>query len=151
MSSRRNRRETQTATSQRIEGEHLMQAAGDQSMAFTFGDPVPVFDGEEILDTGVLVQWPLVRAAGSAESTGEVEGQLYLQSGLSFKRNPLARTFIPHSLLSRQALSRSSWTGVRQATYAWRSATTCFARRSALRRAWPNTFAAVPTLTSVTG
>jgi PBSX family phage portal protein len=108
MSSRRNRRQVQPAASQSIEGEHLAQAGGGQSMAFTFGDPVPVLDGKEILD--YLECWsngrwyePPVSLDGLAKSS---KASVYLQSGLIFKRNALARTFVPHRLLSRQAFEQ---------------------------------------------
>lgn len=38
------------ATTQDREAEVLVKEQGGQSMAFTFGDPVPVLDGREILD-----------------------------------------------------------------------------------------------------
>lgn len=37
---------------------------------------------------------------GLAKAT---RASVYLQSGLNFKRNMLAKSFIPHRLLSRQA------------------------------------------------
>lgn len=76
--------------------------------AFTFGDPTPVLDGSEILD--YLEAWwngrwyePPVNLDGLARST---RASVYLQSGLTFKRNMLSRTFIPHRLLSRQAFEQ---------------------------------------------
>lgn len=76
--------------------------------AFTFGDPVPVLDGREILD--YLECWlngrwyePPVNLDGLARS---VRASVYLQSGLTFKRNMLSRTFVPHRLLSRAAFEQ---------------------------------------------
>lgn len=98
----------QPTTSQPTEGELLVTTGGGQSMAFTFGDPVPVLDGREILD--YLECWsngrwyePPVSLDGLAKSS---KASVYLQSGLIFKRNALARTFIPHRLLSRQAFEQ---------------------------------------------
>ena len=76
-----------------------------QTHAFSFGDPVPVLDGREIFD--YLECWsngrwyePPLSLDGLAKST---RASVYLQSGINFKRNALARTFIPHKLLNRQA------------------------------------------------
>lgn len=84
-------------------------AASSTSMeAFTFGDPTPVLDGSEILD--YLEAWwngrwyePPVNLDGLARST---RASTYLESGLKFKRNMLAKTFIPHRLLSRAAFEQ---------------------------------------------
>ncbi|MCE1034409.1 phage portal protein [Pseudomonas monteilii] len=90
------------------EGELLVKGAGGESMAFTFGEPVPVLDGREILD--YLECWsngrwfePPVNLDGLARST---KASVYLQSGLTFKRNMLMRSFIPHRLLSRPAFEQ---------------------------------------------
>lgn len=98
----------QSTKSQLTEGELPVTTGGGQSMAFTFGDPVPVLDGREILD--YLECWsngrwyePPVPLDGLAKSS---KASVYLQSGLIFKRNALARTFIPHRLLSRQAFEQ---------------------------------------------
>ncbi|BFN28490.1 phage portal protein [Pseudomonas sp. SCT] len=76
--------------------------------AFTFGDPMPVLDGRELLD--YLECWlngrwyePPLSLDGLAKST---RASVFLQSGLNFKRNMLERTFIPHRLLSRQAFGQ---------------------------------------------
>lgn len=76
--------------------------------AFTFGDPTPVLDGRELLD--YLECWwngrwyePPINLDGLARST---KASVYLQSGLTFKRNMLSRTFIPHRLLSRAAFEQ---------------------------------------------
>lgn len=76
--------------------------------AFTFGDPTPVLDGRELLD--YLECWwngrwyePPINLDGLARST---RASVYLQSGLTFKRNMLSRTFIPHRLLSRAAFEQ---------------------------------------------
>lgn len=76
--------------------------------AFTFGDPTPVLDGNEVLD--YLECWfngrwyePPINLDGLARST---RASVYLQSGLTFKRNMLSRTFVPHRLLSREAFEQ---------------------------------------------
>lgn len=85
--------------------------------AFTFGDPTPVLDGSEMLD--YLESWwngrwyePPVNLDGLARST---RASVYLQSGLTFKRNMLSRTFVPHRLLSRAAFEQFAldwlWSG----------------------------------------
>lgn len=75
---------------------------------FTFGDPTPVLDGSDLLD--YLECWfngrwyePPINLDGLARST---KASVYLQSGLTFKRNMLSRTFIPHRLLSRAAFEQ---------------------------------------------
>ncbi|WP_225775923.1 phage portal protein [Pseudomonas sp. Marseille-Q5115] len=85
--------------------------------AFTFGDPTPVLDGREVLD--YLECWfngrwydPPMSLDGLARSTG---ASVFLKSGLNFKRNALARTFIPHPWLSRAAFEQFAldwlWSG----------------------------------------
>jgi PBSX family phage portal protein len=76
--------------------------------AFTFGDPTPVLDGREVFD--YLECWwngrwyePPLSLDGLSRSIG---ASVYLQSGLTFKRNMLSRTFMPHRLLSRQAFEQ---------------------------------------------
>ena len=111
MSKRRNRRSQQLAATANpaIEGELLTKdGAGGSMEAFTFGDPTPVLDGSEILD--YLEAWfngrwyePPVNLDGLARST---RASTYLESGLKFKRNMLAKTFIPHRLLSRAAFEQ---------------------------------------------
>jgi len=83
-------------------------AAAPGIEAFSFGDPTPVLDGSEILD--YLESWfngrwyePPINLDGLARST---RASVYLQSGLTFKRNMLSRTFVPHRLLSRQAFEQ---------------------------------------------
>ena len=76
--------------------------------AFTFGDPTPVLDSRGVLD--YLECWkngrwyePPVSLDGLAKTT---RSNVYLQTGLMFKRNMLARTFMPHRLLSREAFEQ---------------------------------------------
>jgi len=83
-------------------------AAAPGIEAFTFGDPTPVLDGREVFD--YLECWwngqwyePPLSLDGLSRSIG---ASVYLQSGLTFKRNMLSRTFIPHRLLSRQAFEQ---------------------------------------------
>lgn len=91
-----------------VEGEVLVNEGSAQPMAFTFGEPAPVLDGRQILD--YLECWqngrwyePPVSMDGMARAS---KASVYLDSGLTFKRNALARTFIPHRLLSRQAFEQ---------------------------------------------
>lgn len=85
--------------------------------AFTFGDPSPVLEGREVFD--YLECWfngryydPPLSLDGLAKAT---RASVYLDSGLKFKRNLLARTFIPHKLLSRAAFEQFAldwlWSG----------------------------------------
>jgi len=104
----RRKRGTQLATAQpTIEGEVLPPESGPVE-AFTFGDPAPVLDSREILDylecwaNGRWFETPM-SMDGLAKTT---RASVYLQSGLNFKRNMLARTFVPHRLLSRQAFEQ---------------------------------------------
>lgn len=90
-----------------VEGE-VLHAPTARAEAFTFGDPMPVLDGREILD--YLECWsngrwfePPVSLDGLAKST---KASVYLQSGLTFKRNMLERHFIPHPLLGRAAFGQ---------------------------------------------
>lgn len=78
-------------------------AGGGQLEAFTFGDPTPVLDTRGLLD--YLDCWrngryyePPVDLHGLSRTT---RSNPYLQSGLTFKRNMLVRTFVPHRLFSR--------------------------------------------------
>lgn len=73
--------------------------------AFTFGDPVPVLDGNELLD--YVEAWfngrwyePPVSLDGLAKS---MRASTHHASSLYFKRNVLCSTFVPHRLLSREA------------------------------------------------
>ncbi|MDH1404369.1 phage portal protein [Pseudomonas sp. GD03817] len=86
----------------------LLANPGARAEAFTFGDPTPVLDGREILDYLECYnngRWyePPVSLDGLARSS---KASVYLQSGLIFKRNALARTFKPHRLLNRQAFEQ---------------------------------------------
>ncbi|WP_312478002.1 phage portal protein [Stutzerimonas nitrititolerans] len=97
------------ATSAPLEGEVLTSKANSGGFeAFTFGDPTPVLDGREIFD--YLECWlngrwyePPLALDGLARST---RASVFLQSGINFKRNMLARTFIPHRLLNRPAFEQ---------------------------------------------
>lgn len=88
--------------------EHALAQSSSPIEAFTFGDPTPVLDGADLLD--YLECWwngrwyePPINLDGLARST---KASVYLQSGLTFKRNMLSRTFIPHKLLSRAAFEQ---------------------------------------------
>lgn len=88
--------------------QKFIPAGSSQGEAFTFGDPVPMLDGREILD--YLECWlngrwyePPLSMDGLAKS---VRAAVHLQSGINFKRNMLAKSFIPHKLLSRQAFEQ---------------------------------------------
>nr|WP_258196919.1 phage portal protein [Pseudomonas entomophila] len=93
---------------QSCEGKVMKKGEDGQGVCFTFGDPVPVLDGREILD--YLESWsngkwyePPVNFDGLARS---IRASVHLQSGLTFKRNMLVRSFVPHKLLSRQAFEQ---------------------------------------------
>ncbi|WP_263143980.1 phage portal protein [Pseudomonas sp. RIT-PI-AD] len=85
--------------------------------AFTFGEPTPVLGGRGIFD--YLECWfngrwyePPLSLDGLARST---RAAVHLGSGLAFKRNMLARTFVPHPRLSRAAFEQLTmdwlWSG----------------------------------------
>lgn len=85
--------------------------------AFTFGDPTPVLSGREIFDyleCAFNGRWyePPLSLDGLSRS---ISASVYLQSGLTFKRNMLARAFVPHRLLSRAAFEQFAldwlWSG----------------------------------------
>ncbi|RPE74612.1 phage portal protein [Vulcaniibacterium tengchongense] len=76
--------------------------------AFTFGEPTPVLDSRGLLDYIECVpngRWyePPISLDGLSRTT---RSNAYLQSGLTFKRNMLARTFQPHRLLSHEAFEQ---------------------------------------------
>jgi PBSX family phage portal protein len=73
--------------------------------AFTFGEPVPVLDGRDILDCSecwLNGRWyePPISFTGLAKAS---RASTHHSSALFFKRNMLAKSFIPHRLLSREA------------------------------------------------
>ncbi|MBD9478505.1 phage portal protein [Pseudoxanthomonas sp. PXM02] len=83
-------------------------AAPKGVQAFTFGDPTPVLDSRGIFD--YVECWhngrwyePPVSLDGLSKTT---RANVYLQSGLRFKVNMLARSFIPHRLLSAEAFEQ---------------------------------------------
>lgn len=87
-----------------------MQAApqGGGMEAFSFGDPVPVMDGRELMDyaeTWLNGKWyePPMSWEGLARS---FRASTHHSSALYFKRNVLASTFIPHKLLDRATFSK---------------------------------------------
>ncbi|MFC3549468.1 phage portal protein [Lysobacter cavernae] len=99
-----------------LNGEPLSSSAPPpaRAEAFTFGEPTPVLDSRGLLDYIECWQngrWyePPVSLDGLAKTT---RSNVFLQSGLTFKRNMLARTFIPHRLLSREAFEQLAldWT-----------------------------------------
>jgi len=82
--------------------------------AFTFGEPTPVLDSRGMLDYVECWQngrWyePPLSLDGLARTT---RSNVFLQSGLTFKRNMLLRTFVPHKLLSLEAFEQLAldWT-----------------------------------------
>ena len=75
--------------------------------AFTFGDPVPVLDGRDIL--GFLEAWhngrwyePPVSFEGLSKS---FRASTHHSSALYFKRNVLASCFVPHRWLDRETFA----------------------------------------------
>lgn len=99
---------TQTSIATADMPEMATAGQGGKFEAFTFGDPVPVLDGREILDyvecwaNGRWYEPPLSQD-GLAKS---VRASVHLASGIQFKRNQLAKAFMPHRLLSRQAFEQ---------------------------------------------
>lgn len=92
--------------------EHTPADAGASNPArmeaFSFGDPVPVMDGRELLDyveSWLNGKWyePPVSWEGLSRS---FRASTHHSSALYFKRNILVSTFIPHKLLSRATFSR---------------------------------------------
>ncbi len=82
--------------------------APQEGMAFSFGDPVPVLEGRDILDYAecwLNGKWyePPVNLSGLAKA---FRAGTHHSSALYFKRNLLVSTFIPHRLLSREAFGR---------------------------------------------
>ena len=85
-----------------------LQAQGGGVEAFSFGDPVPVMDGRELMDyieTWLNGKWyePPVSWEGLARS---FRASTHHSSALYFKRNVLASTFKPHKLLDRATFSK---------------------------------------------
>lgn len=86
----------------------LAAPQGGGMEAFTFGDPVPVMDGREMMDyaeTWLNGRWyePPMSWDGLARS---FRASTHHSSALYFKRNVLASTFIPHKLLDRATFSK---------------------------------------------
>lgn len=108
MGNRRNRGNQVATTEKPLEGDLLAKDGGATAEAFTFGEPTPMLDGRGVLDylecwaNGRWYETP-VSMDGLAKSS---KAGMYLQSGLIFKRNALARTFKPHRLLSRAAFEQ---------------------------------------------
>lgn len=76
--------------------------------AFSFGDPMPVLDGHEMMD--YIECWrngrwyePPINFNGLAKS---FRAGVHHSSAIYFKRNVLTSTFIPHKYLSSDAFSR---------------------------------------------
>ena len=89
-------------------GSALSNVSQASSQAFTFGDPVPVLDGREILDyceAWLNGKWyePPISWEGLARS---FRAATHHASALYFKRNVLASTFVPHRLLSRDTFGK---------------------------------------------
>lgn len=99
-----------------LNGEHTTASAAMPARieAFTFGEPTPVLDSRGLLDYVECWEngrWyePPISLDGLARTT---RSNVFLQSGLTFKRNMLARTFVPHRLLSLEAFEQLAldWT-----------------------------------------
>jgi len=87
----------------------LQQAIPQKTEAFSFGDAVPVLDGNDLanyMECWFNGRWyePQVSMEGLSKSWGSTP---YLSSGIIFKRNFLANLFIPHPRLSRKAFEQS--------------------------------------------
>ena len=84
------------------------QAVGQGVEAFTFGDPVPVMDGRDLMDyceAWLNGRWyePPISWEGLART---FRASTHHSSALYFKRNVLASTFVPHKLLDRATFSK---------------------------------------------
>lgn len=101
-------RQNLATSSNAAQGELLPRETSME--AFTFGEPVPVLDSRGILDyvecwsNGRWYEPPL-SMYGLAKG---MRSSPYVQSALMFKRNMLAKTFIPHRLLSLAAFEQFS-------------------------------------------
>lgn len=94
----------QTSTAPQVADGRVNQSI----QAFSFGDPSPVLGGRAVFD--YLECWfngrwyePPLSLDGLSRSVGS---SVHLHSGLTFKRNLLSKTFIPHRLLSRAAFEQ---------------------------------------------
>lgn len=106
MSKRRNRKHF--TSSQPSATAPAVTDAPSQAMSFSFGDPVPVLEGRDILDYAecwLNGKWyePPVNLNGLAKA---FRAGTHHSSALYFKRNLLVSTFIPHQLLNREAFGR---------------------------------------------
>ncbi len=94
---------------QSVAAPHVADGKVNQSIqAFSFGDPTPVLGGRAVFD--YLECWfngrwyePPLSLDGLSRAVGS---SVHLHSGLTFKRNLLSKTFIPHRLLSRAAFEQ---------------------------------------------
>ncbi|PUA16809.1 phage portal protein [Glaciimonas sp. PCH181] len=82
--------------------------SGNNIEAFTFGDPTPVLDHSEVLDSfecWLNGNWyePPVSFPGLAKS---FNASVHHSSALYFKTNILTSTFVPHKYLSRDTFKR---------------------------------------------
>lgn len=83
-------------------------ATPSKATCFSFGDPMPVMEGRDILDYAecwLNGRWyePPVSFNGLAKA---FRAGIHHSSAIYFKRNLLSGTFIPHKHLSRQAFDR---------------------------------------------
>lgn len=81
---------------------------GGNMEAFTFGDPTPVLDHRDVLDSfecWLNGKWyePPVSFPGLAKS---FHASVHHSSAIHFKTNILTSTFVPHKVLSRDAFKR---------------------------------------------
>lgn len=86
----------------------VQQALPQKAEAFTFGDAVPVLDGNDLsnyMECWFNGRWyePKISLEGLSKS---YKATPYLSSGIIFKRNFLANLFMPHSRMSRKAFEQ---------------------------------------------
>ncbi len=86
----------------------MSNAKSAMAQVFSFGEPVPVLESAgwlDYLECGQNGRWyePPVSLEGLSRLP---RSNVYLRSGLLFKRNQLAASFIPHRLLSREAFEQ---------------------------------------------
>ncbi|MDH1070188.1 phage portal protein [Acinetobacter johnsonii] len=86
----------------------LQQTVSQKTEAFSFGDAVPVLDGNDLsnyMQCWFNGRWyePQVSLEGLSKSWKSTP---YLSSGIIFKRNFLANLFVPHPRMSRQSFEQ---------------------------------------------
>lgn len=111
------------------------------TQAFSFGDPIPVLDRRELLDYVECVQmdrWyePPVSFDGLART---YRAAVHHSSPIAVKRDILSSTYIPHRLLSQQALPVSVQIILCSVTPIWKNGRTGWAASCHWSHHWRST------------